>query len=74
MRAGSPQKSLHIPELDLAYLYARQLQYSDEPDEMFPNGPPDPAEGFPAFAEYRNRRNARALRKGIYKPLPFRGK
>jgi hypothetical protein len=64
----------HIPELDFAYLYARQLQYDDEPDPKFPNGQPDPSEGFTAFAEYRNRREARALRAGIYKPLPFCGK
>lgn len=64
----------HIPELDFAYLYARQLQHDDELDPKFPNGQPDPSEGFTAFAEYRNRREARALRAGIYKPLPFRGK
>jgi hypothetical protein len=64
----------HIPELHFAYLYARQLQYDDEPDPKFPNGQPDPSAGFTAFAEYRNRREARALRAGIYKPLPFRGK
>lgn len=64
----------HIPELKFVYLYARQLQYDDEPDPKFPNGQPDPSEGFTAFAEYRNRRHARALQAGIYKPLPFRGK
>jgi hypothetical protein len=64
----------HIPELGFAYLYARQLQHDDEPDPKFPNGQPDPSDGFAAFAEYRNRREARALRAGIYKPLPFHGK
>jgi hypothetical protein len=63
-----------IPELKFAYLYARQLQYSDEPDPKFPNGQPDASEGFSVFAEYQNRREARALRSGIYKPLPFPGK
>jgi hypothetical protein len=41
-----------IPELKFAYLYARQLQYRDEPDPKFPNGQPDPSEGFSVFAEY----------------------
>ena len=58
-----------IPELDFAYLYSRHLQHSDEPDPKFPNGQPDPSEGFAAYAEYRNRREARARQEGIYKPL-----
>jgi hypothetical protein len=60
-----------IPELTFVYLYARELQYRDEPDPKFPNGPPNPSEGFSAFEEYGNRRDARALREGVYKPLPF---
>jgi hypothetical protein len=63
-----------IPELDFVYLYARELQYSDELDPDFPSGQPDASEHFTAFAEYRNRRDARALREGVYKPLPFTGK
>jgi len=63
-----------IPELDFVYLYARELQYSDEPDPMFPNGQPESSKGFSAFADYRNRRDAHAVREGVYKPLPFIGK
>jgi len=61
----------HIPELDFMYLYARQLQYDDEADSEFPNGEPDFAEDPTAWTLYRNRRDERARRKGIYKPLPF---
>lgn len=63
-----------IPELDFAYLYTRELQYGDDPDPEFPNGQPDPSEGFTAYAEYANRREARALREGIYKPLQSPGR
>src|ERR1017187_8559629 len=59
-----------IPELEFAYLYARELQYSDEPDQQFPDGQPDPSEGYTAYAEYHNRRETRALEEGVYKPLP----
>jgi hypothetical protein len=58
-----------IPELDFAYLLASELQYRDEPDSKFPNGQPDPSQDFRGFREYRNRRDERALRDGIYKPL-----
>ena len=58
-----------IPELGFAYLRTRELQYSAEPDPEFPDGPPDASAGFTAFKTYRNRREARALREGIYKPL-----
>jgi hypothetical protein len=62
-----------IPQLGFAYLLARELQYSAEPDPQFPNGQPDPSEGA-AYKEYRNRRQTRALREGIYKPLPWPAK
>jgi hypothetical protein len=64
----------HIPELDFVYFHARELQYSDEPDPQFPNGQPDVSEGFSRFREYSNRREARARRAGIYKPLSFTAK
>ena len=58
-----------VPEIDFAYLHARELQYSSEPDPLFPQGRPDVSEGFAAFKEYEDRRQLRALRDGIYKPL-----
>jgi len=63
-----------IPEIDFAYLYAQELQFSDESDPKFPNGQPDPSKSFAAFAEYRNRREARALEAGVYKPLQTPGR
>jgi len=63
-----------IRELDFVYLYARELQYTDEPDPAFPNGCPDLSEDSAAWMEYRNRREARALRKGVYKPLKSKAK
>ena len=63
-----------IPEVDFAYLYAQELQFSDEPNPKFPNGQPDPSKGFAAYAEYRNRREVRALEAGIYKPLQSPGR
>jgi hypothetical protein len=62
-----------IPELDFVYLYARVLQYSDEPDPEFPNGQPDPFLDFRGYSEYHNRRDLRAHRAGIYKPLSSAG-
>ena len=63
-----------IPELDFVYLYAHELQFGDEPDPKFPNGQPDLSEGFTAWADYRNRREARALQRGVYKPLQSPGR
>lgn len=60
-----------IPELEFVHLYARELVYTPHIDPDFPDGEPDPSKGFTAFAEYRNRREARALREGIYQPLSF---
>ncbi len=58
-----------IPELEFIYLYARELVYPPYDDPEFPNGQPDPSEGSTRWAEYRNRRQAVALREGVYKPL-----
>jgi len=63
-----------IPELDFVCLNGRDLQYPDEPDPMFPNGQPEPSEGFSVFENYENRREERALREAVYTPLPFVGK
>jgi hypothetical protein len=63
-----------IPELEFAYLYSRELQYDDEPDPKFPDGAPDLSEGFTVWADFRNRREARALQAAIYKPLQFAAK
>jgi hypothetical protein len=60
-----------VPELTYAHLYARELVYGPYTDLDFPNGPPDASEGFRAYAEYWNRREAHAVRVGIYKPLSF---
>jgi hypothetical protein len=60
-----------IPELAHAHLYARELVHTPHIDPEFPNGQPAESEGFAAFAKYWNRREARALREGIYKPLSF---
>lgn len=60
-----------IPELDFVYLHARALQYNSDLDPEFPSGSPDPSLGFAAYREYWNRREMRALREGIYKPLQF---
>jgi hypothetical protein len=48
--------------------------YTPHIDPDFPDGEPDPSKGFTAFAEYRNRREARALREGIFRPLSFTAK
>src|SRR5665213_2317088 len=53
------------------YLYARRLQYSDEPVEGFPAGEPDPSGDLRVLMDYKNRRDARALKAGTYTPLPF---
>ena len=58
-----------IPELYYAYLYSRVLQYDDQPDPQFRGGQQDPEKNISAWTEYRNRREARALQRGIYKPL-----
>jgi hypothetical protein len=63
-----------IPELKFAHLYARELVYTPYADPDFPDSEPDPSKGFPAFAKYRNRREARALREAIYQPLSFTAK
>ena len=64
-----------IPELEFAYLSARELVYpEDYADPDFPNGQPDPSEGFRAFKTYRRRREAHALRVGRYRPLSFPAK
>jgi len=63
-----------IPELDFVHLYARQLQYENETDREFPNGEPDPRVDFRGYSEYHNRRDIRALERGVYRPLPFAGK
>src|SRR5271155_904919 len=47
----------------------RSLQYDEAIGPEFPNGEPDVAQGFSSWAEYRNRRQARATQRGIYKPL-----
>ena len=72
---GSISRSLFrdILELDFAYLYARELQYSAEPDPEFPNGKPDLSEGYANWARYRNRREARAEQNGVYLPLQTPG-
>lgn len=59
----------HIPELEYACLYARVLQHDDDADPRFPDGEPDVAQGYSRWAEYRNRREARAVKQGVYKPL-----
>jgi hypothetical protein len=56
------------------YLYARQLQYPKEPDSEFPKGQPDPRVDFKGYCAYRNRRDIRAVERGIYQPLPFPAK
>jgi hypothetical protein len=62
-----------IPELEFGYLYARELVYPDDyADPDFSDGQPDPSEGFRAFATYRNRREAHALRVGSYHRFPTR--
>jgi hypothetical protein len=55
-------------------LYARELVHTPYFDPDFPDGEPDPSEGFTAFSEYRNRREARALREGLFRPLSFAAK
>lgn len=63
----------HVEELDFMYLYARELLFSDDPVPGFPDGEPDVSQDhlLRNWMEYRNRREARALQAGIYKPLPF---
>jgi hypothetical protein len=70
---GQVRKDVYkdIPELGFVYLYARELQYDDKVDPKYPDGAPDLSEGFGVWADYENRREARALQAGIYKPLPF---
>jgi hypothetical protein len=70
---GSIKKSVFedIPELNFVYLYAHELVYPAYDDPEFPNGEPDLSEGYTVWAKYRNRREAHALRAGIYKPLSF---
>ena len=70
---GSIKKSVFedIPELEFVYLYARELVYPSYDDPEFPNGQPDLSEGYAVWARYRNRREAHALRAGIYNPLSF---
>lgn len=63
-----------IPELAFAHLYARELQYRPQPDPDFPDGEPDSSKGFAAYREYWNRREMRARREGIYRPLQFKAK
>jgi hypothetical protein len=58
-----------IPELEFAHLNARELVYAPYVDPDFPDGQPDSSKRGAAFAEYRNRREARARREGIYQPL-----
>ncbi len=65
----------HIPELDSLYLITRILQYRDDYfDPEFPDGQPDPEAGIGAFARYRNRREAQAIKEGNYKPLTWDAK
>jgi hypothetical protein len=65
----------HILELDSLYLITRILQYPEDYfDPEFPDGQPDPEAGFGAFARYRNRREAQAIKEGIYKPLTWDAK
>jgi hypothetical protein len=47
------------------------LQYPDDADPEFPNRQPDLSQNPSEWMKYRNRRDARALQEGIYKPLPF---
>ena len=62
----------HIPELDSVYVITRILQYrNDYFDPEFPDGQPGPEPGFTAFARYRNRREAQAIKEGNYKPLTW---
>ena len=61
----------HIRELEFVYLYARELQYPDDADPESPNRQPDLSQNPSEWMKYRNRRDARALQEGIYKPLPF---
>jgi hypothetical protein len=69
--SGKVSKDLlrDVPEIGFAYLHARELQYSSESDPLFPLGRPDLSEGFASFKKYEDRRDLRALRDGIYKPL-----
>ena len=70
---GSIKKSVFrdIPQLEFVYLCARELVYPPYDDPEFPNGQPQLSEGFTVCAEYQNRRQAHALRAGIYNPLSF---
>jgi hypothetical protein len=64
-------KFADIPELDFVYLQARQLQYTSEPVQGFPDGEPDAAlEGFDVFSKYMDQRHYQSLCEGNYKPLP----
>ncbi len=60
-----------IPELEFAYLLARELLYPPYVDQDFPDGEPAASKGFAAVATWRNRREARARREAIYRPLQF---
>jgi hypothetical protein len=65
----------HIPELDFVYVLTQILQFrGDYFDPEFPDGQPDPGAGFTAFARYRNRREAQALKEGNYRPLSWNAK
>ena len=65
----------HIPELNFIYVLTRILQYrEDYYDPEFPEGQPDTEAGFSAFARYGNRREAQAIKEGIYKPLSWEAK
>ncbi len=73
---GSIKKSAfgEIPELEFVYLPARELVYPPYDDPEFPNGQPDGSKGYTVWAKYRNRREAHALRAGLFNPLSFTAK
>jgi len=63
-----------IPELEFVFLNAHKLQYSDEPDPKYPNGVPDSSGPFTDWADYFNRRSARAEHAGKYIPFTLPAK
>jgi hypothetical protein len=66
---------MNISRKDSLDVITRLLQYRDDYfDPEFPDGQPDPEEGFAAFAKYQNRRELQAKKEGNYTPLTWDAK